>query len=309
MQLTPKLNLKKPDLTDSINVQDLNDNMDVLDTAVSELQEGSASIPDLETNDKTLAGAINELKQTVNDVETNAKKYTDQHAAELSHVKWIETVGGTANALTTTLDGLTSYKNGLGVSFPIKSNSTAAMSLNINGLGAIPIKKANGTPFSNGIVNGVYTVRYREGAFILQGESEVEIGKQIIKPSTTKQTILKGLHDGTGYVEGDSNLTASNILAGKTIFGITGNVQPKQFRTYSVYGEDAFVKFEWDFPYTAIVITNAAGSYNIYLAELPNDNYFGGGNYMPGFPKSRNANSIECYFYKMGGWYTIKVYG
>lgn len=106
MQLTPKLNLKKPDLTDSINIQDLNDNMDVLDTAVSELQEGSASIPDLETNDKTLAGAINEIKQTVNDVETNAKEYTDQQTAAIDtkldthikddsgHVRFIGTTSG-----------------------------------------------------------------------------------------------------------------------------------------------------------------------------------------------------------------------
>lgn len=308
MQLTPKLNLKKPDLTDSINVQDLNDNMDVLDTAVSELQEGSASIPDLETNDKTLAGAINELKQTVNDVGKEAKEYTDQHAAELSHTKWIETVGGTANALTATDPDITSYKNGLAVSFPATSNSTAAVTLNINGLGAIPIKKANGTAFSNAKANGVYTVRYRAGAFILQGESEVEIGQQIIKPSTTKQTILKGLHDGTGYVEGDSNLTASNILAGKTIFGITGNVQPKQSRTFYITGNDAFETISWGFPYTLLTVVNGLGNIVVYLTEVK-DGYLGGGNYMPGMGKFTDGTSVEFFYYKNGGTYTIKVYG
>jgi len=92
------------------------------------------------------------------------------HIVDASHIKWIETVGGTANALTATIDGLTSYKNGLAVSFPVNTNSTAAMTLNINELGAIPIKKANGTGFSNAMASGVYTVRYRAGAFILQGE-------------------------------------------------------------------------------------------------------------------------------------------
>ncbi|WP_217580433.1 hypothetical protein [Lysinibacillus sp. GbtcB16] len=92
------------------------------------------------------------------------------HIADVSHIKWIETVGGTANALTATDTEITSYKNGLAVSFPATSNSTAAMTLNINGLGVIPIKKANGAAFSNAKVNGVYTVRYRAGAFILQGE-------------------------------------------------------------------------------------------------------------------------------------------
>ncbi|MGE6603938.1 hypothetical protein ACQKEY_19810 [Lysinibacillus fusiformis] len=169
----------------------------------------------------------------------------------LSHTKWIETVGGTANTLTATIEGLTSYKNGLGVSFPAKSNSTAAMSLNINGLGAIPIKKANGTPFSNGIANGVYTVRYRDGAFILQGESEVEIGKQIITPSTTNQTILKGVHDGTGYVKGDASLIPSNIKKGTSIFGVQGAVNAlgpgelyvyKFPYVYGIYDKNAYKK-------------------------------------------------------------------
>ena len=37
MQYTDKLGLKKPDLTDYVNVQDLNDNMDVLDEAVGNM--------------------------------------------------------------------------------------------------------------------------------------------------------------------------------------------------------------------------------------------------------------------------------
>ncbi|MFY2307634.1 hypothetical protein ACOSZE_09230 [Lysinibacillus fusiformis] len=100
----------------------------------------------------------------------NLEQGLANHIAEVSHIKWIETVGGTANALTATDTEITSYKNGLAVSFPATSNSTAAVTLNINGLGAIPIKKANGTAFSNAKANGVYTVRYRAGAFILQGE-------------------------------------------------------------------------------------------------------------------------------------------
>lgn len=63
MEHTPNLNLKKPGLTDNILISDINENMDVLDAAVSELKNGSASIPDLETADKTLAGAINEVNQ------------------------------------------------------------------------------------------------------------------------------------------------------------------------------------------------------------------------------------------------------
>ncbi|UPW82716.1 hypothetical protein [Lysinibacillus sp. Ag94] len=78
MKYTPNLNLKKPDLTDSILISDINENMETLDGAVSELQKGSASIPDLETADKTLAGAINEVKNEVN----KAKKELANHATD-----------------------------------------------------------------------------------------------------------------------------------------------------------------------------------------------------------------------------------
>ncbi|KMY28300.1 hypothetical protein ACZ11_24035 [Lysinibacillus xylanilyticus] len=183
-------------------------------------------------SDKALsAESGKELKSLVDekangkDLESLQTEVTEHLVDNISHTEWIETVGGTANALTATIAGITSYKNGLGVSFPVKSNSTAAMTLNINGLGAIPIKKANGTPFSNGITNGVYTVRYRDGAFILQGESEVEIGRQIIVPGTTNKAVSAGLHDGTGYVEGSPNLIASNIKVGINMFGVVGTLK------------------------------------------------------------------------------------
>ena len=79
MEHTPNLNLKKPGLTDNILISDINENMDVLDAAVSELKEGTASIPDLETKDKTLAGAINEVKNEMADhqIDSMPHRYVD----------------------------------------------------------------------------------------------------------------------------------------------------------------------------------------------------------------------------------------
>lgn len=62
MKYTPNLNLKQPELTENVLISDINENMDVLDAAVNELQQGTKEIPDLETEDKTLGGAINEVK-------------------------------------------------------------------------------------------------------------------------------------------------------------------------------------------------------------------------------------------------------
>ena len=63
MEQTPNLGLKKPGLTDNVLITDINENMDVLDTAVNELQNGTKEIPDLETEDKTMPGAINEVNK------------------------------------------------------------------------------------------------------------------------------------------------------------------------------------------------------------------------------------------------------
>jgi hypothetical protein len=46
-----------------------------------------------------------------------------------------------------------------------------------------------------------------------------------IVPTTTNQTIALGYHDGSGKVEGDADLVASNIKGGVTIFGQTGTFQ------------------------------------------------------------------------------------
>lgn len=49
-------------------------------------------------------------------------------------------------------------------------------------------------------------------------------GAVAITPSTANQTIPQGYHNGSGVVEGDLNLVASNIKSGVTIFDVAGNV-------------------------------------------------------------------------------------
>ncbi|WP_336634187.1 hypothetical protein [Lysinibacillus fusiformis] len=145
---------------------------------------------------------VNVVNANLDKIDTEMKRIEDTipPISPTDSVKWLETVGGTANALTANDPDIESYKNGLAVSFPVNANSTAAMTLNINGLGAIPIKKANGTAFSNAKANGVYTVRYRVGSFILQGEggeygtavaADVVIGKTI----GTENGIVSGALD------------------------------------------------------------------------------------------------------------------
>lgn len=134
------------------------------------------------------------------------------HQEDLAHVHWIGTAIGT-NTLTATYEAITALKNGLGVAFLNTTSSTGATTLNINGLGATPILKANGNPVTNLKTSGIYTLRYANGNFILQGE---------------------GGEYGTA--------TASDVLAGKT-FGtedgiVAGSMLDNGVKTLSTSGAD-----------------------------------------------------------------------
>lgn len=51
------------------------------------------------------------------------------------------------------------------------------------------------------------------------------IGAQNVTPGTADVTIQEGYHDGSGKIAGDANLVSKNILAGVTIFGVTGKTE------------------------------------------------------------------------------------
>lgn len=98
---------------------------------------------------------------------TKTNQALTTHQADLAHVHWIGTATGT-NALTATYAPITELKEGLAVSFKNTNASTAATTLKINELAAIPIINAEGEAQTD-LKNGVYTVRYSNGNFILQG--------------------------------------------------------------------------------------------------------------------------------------------
>lgn len=129
MKQTEKLNLKKPDLTDYVNVSDINENMDILDAAVGKLNEGSTEIDDLQTVDKTLAGAINELK---NDLATHledpnkpTKAVQDEINSNVKIVK--ENVDNVKTNVDNVNANVSTVKNLLGTANPTTANETTIM--------------------------------------------------------------------------------------------------------------------------------------------------------------------------------------
>lgn len=155
---------------------------------------------------------------------TTLEQQLATHQADLAHVHWIGTAVGT-NTLTATYEPITTLKNGLGVAFLNTTSSTLATTLNINGLGAIPILKANGNPVTNLKANGIYTIRYANGNFILQGEggeygtavsTDVLAGKTIgtdngVVAGTLTLGSLGGKKFASGTVASTSRITPVKI--------------------------------------------------------------------------------------------------
>ena len=98
------------------------------------------------------------------------------------------------NDYTGIITGLTEYKEPLALAVKIPNDSTDVCTININGLGAKAILKANGNVVTNMKANSIYTVRYNGTNFILQGEG------------------------------GSGNATAADILAGKTASTDAGDI-------------------------------------------------------------------------------------
>ena len=82
--------------------------------------------------------------------------------------------------------------------------------------------KTVGTASSSDILNGKTAIVQGE---IITGNIQ-GLEAQTIIPNTKDQTIDAGQYlNGIQTIKGDANLIASNILSGKSIFGVAGNVK------------------------------------------------------------------------------------
>ncbi len=181
------------------------------------------------------------------------------------NVPYAIATGGTNVYAATITPAPSSYIDGMAVAVKIPVDSTGASTINVNGLGAKGIKKANGSDVTNLKAGGIYTLRYNGVNFILQGEgasgnataSDLLSGKTAttdageiigtipskgaatITPGTMNQTIAAGRYlSGAQTIKGDANLVSSNIKRGVTMFGVTGNANILQPGTNIVASND-----------------------------------------------------------------------
>lgn len=197
-EITPNLGLylKNPvtDGNDTFNIETmLNRNWRKIDEKVALKTEVETSESVQQKIDEAIAGLINgapealdtlrELAQAMGDDPnfattvlnrlTTAEQNFAAHSADYVKHPGYAVATGVANAYEIILNPAPSgYTDGMAVTVKINVDSTGSSTLNVNGLGAKPLKKANGNDVTNLKANGVYTFRYNAstGNFILQGE-------------------------------------------------------------------------------------------------------------------------------------------
>lgn len=190
------------------------------------------------------------------DIAGNLLVKINDNAADISDLKKFQTAGGTGTTIT--LPGI-ELTDGFQTTFVIaNANSGAATTINTK-----PLYKPGTTTAPKLVAGKAVTVWYNSagGCFFIKASAEgtavagdVLAGKTFsndddtgitgampnrgavtITPGTVNQVVLDGYHNGSGYVVGDADLIASNILSGKNIFGVNGNVyEPATTAAYSL---------------------------------------------------------------------------
>ena len=116
---------------------------------------------------------------------------------------------------------ITKLNDGFSVRIAIPSDSTGAVSIIIDGLTAVPVKKANGRAVSNLKANGVYTLTYYNTSFFLSsgGADESDSttvgidGSKVLAPETFLGSDGE-IHTGTIPIQNSVN---SNLNCGQSI--------------------------------------------------------------------------------------------
>lgn len=189
----------------------------------------------------------------------------------ITSLKTIYTTAGTSPTYTVTVPAgaMFSYTAGQSLKIKFHATSSVASTLNVNSLGAKAIKKPNGNDFTN-IYASVYTLIYDGTNFILQGEgasgnavaSNLLLGKTATTdvgeitgtmPNRSASNTSAVSYNGTvtyqrlymqpqlGYFNGvdaktyvdEPNYIQSNIVLGKSLFGLTGTQAPLFYSTTS----------------------------------------------------------------------------
>jgi hypothetical protein len=223
--------------------------------------------------DTNIGNALASQSTALTQVETDFTSHKADYTLQIPYAA----ATGSANTYTVTLNPAASaYVDGMGVAFKVNVQNTGASTINVNGLGAKAIKKANGNDVSseNLKAGSIYSLRYNAtaGNFILQGE---------------------GGEYGTG--------TGAQLLQGYTIGTETG-VQPGQIPITNPEVNDQISA--WTF---SVGQYSGDGQNYIYLG-VPTGTYLNGVNYAKQPAPNHIASNIKAGVADLGVTGTLQPY-
>lgn len=250
MKLTSNYELKKPEVSDAVNIDDLNYNTDIVDVKIKEAMEKANQAFQSASNGKSIiAGAI-----TGKGVPTSANDTFTVMASNIDSIVTDPSIGTTdatasdvlapkkvvsqGNLLTGTMPNRGAVNQNLtteGQEYTIPSgyhNGLGKVKAVITGLVASVIKAGT----TVGGVLGTFTsdatataAQMLSGAIAYVNGNKItgtipSKSAQTYTPGTTNQTIAAGSYlSGVQTIEGSANLIPENIKDGVNIFGKIGN--------------------------------------------------------------------------------------
>lgn len=249
---TTNYNLEKPLGTENYDVEVQNRNMDAIDAELAKKEDaankgqpdGYASLDSLgkvpvaqvpspaEMGAETPLGAQNKANQA----EANANEYTDQQVASINLTADNVTIADTSNNFTAdnvegALDELfTNVSNGkISIASAITDMGQTASGSDTFAVLSAKIKDISKDAIA--IVGDVLSGKTAYSGGVKITGSMPNKGAYNILPGAANKPIPAGYHNGNGYVMGDPDLIAANIVAGKNIFGVDGSFDGKKWAT------------------------------------------------------------------------------
>ncbi|OPA77527.1 hypothetical protein BVG16_13835 [Paenibacillus selenitireducens] len=334
MKLTPNLSLKKPDGTETADIDVLNGNADSLDAAIG------GPLTSLKTTDKKIVGAINELFQSASDIKSKVADAvtgkgvpasindTGQQLAD--KIGQIKTGTDTTDATAVAADirsGKTAYGKNAKITGTQPVQATAAQTITP---GKADIVKGPG------IYDGAITVKGVpvDASKVLVGTTIAETAGTLPNRSAENQhmpstggTVWAGdrlfLQPPPGYYNGSTWVTVAapdvrpeHIRSGKKVLDMAGTLQPGRNFRYLEFGATTggqAIELGWE--WQAIIFTiDVDPSRGMALMRRPSDNaaleISSGGRHLPYIsPFDITATGFGIQYYAEAVRTRVYVYG